>query len=277
METNVLVQQAIAGDKSALEAVVGFIQDDLYYLALRMLANPDDAKDATQEILIKIITKLSTFKFESQFKTWAYRIASNYLITEKKIKSKDQNLTYDLYKADLESDLQDPDQFKDLPEYPIMLNELRITCTMAMLLCLNSAHRMAYILGDIFELEHQEASEILSITKDNFRQQLSRARAKVVEFTSTSCGLVSASAKCQCEKKLVGAVSRLRVDPKRIQFSNHDNSAYSEVKRLIRETRESLQTLKLQNYIVHYKCPIEFSHMIESLVVDSGSLVRKFN
>ena len=202
MNLEKLVHQAISGDKTALEGVITTVQDDIYYLALRMLANPDDAKDATQEILIKIITKLSTFKFQSQFKTWAYRVASNYLISEKKILNKDPGLTFDIYRAELESDLQDPGELRNRPEYPFMLNELRISCTIAMLLCLNVSHRMAYILGDILEMEHHEASDILGITKDNFRQQLSRARAKVIDFTSTSCGLVIEKAKCSCERKI---------------------------------------------------------------------------
>ena len=67
MHIDTHIKQAIDGDKLALEKVIIFIKDDIYYLALRMLANPEDAKDATQEIIIKIITKLSSFKFKSAF------------------------------------------------------------------------------------------------------------------------------------------------------------------------------------------------------------------
>jgi len=275
MNLEKLVRQAIDGDKSALEGVIASVQDDIYYLALRMLANPDDARDATQEILIKIITKLSTFKFQSQFKTWTYRIASNYLISEKKILSKDPGLTFDVYKADLESDLQDPLNLKNLPEYSIILNELRISCTIAMLLCLNPSHRIAYILGDIYELEHQEASDILSITKDNFRKQLSRARKKVVSFTANSCGLVNDCAKCSCEKKITGAIGRQRVQSKHIRFSNKNVKPYSEIKNIIRETQNHLKTLVLQSSITRYKCPIELGDMIESLIAEGIGLEYK--
>ncbi len=130
------VHLAIDGNKDALEAVIMAVQDDIYYLALRTLACPDDAKDANQEILIKISTNLSTFQFQSQFKTWAYRVAANYLMTEKKLLAKMPPLTFDNFRLDLESDLQDPKHLRDLPEYPLMLDALRISCTMAMLLCL---------------------------------------------------------------------------------------------------------------------------------------------
>jgi RNA polymerase sigma factor (sigma-70 family) len=84
MEIENLIKEAVNGNKTALEGVVASIQDNIYYLSLRMLANPDDAQDATQDILIRVITKLSSFRFDSKFNTWVYRVASNYLITEKK-------------------------------------------------------------------------------------------------------------------------------------------------------------------------------------------------
>ncbi len=265
-----LVSDALSGDRAAQEDIVASIQDNIYYLALRMLANPDDAKDATQEILIKVITNLSHFKFQSQFKTWTYRIASNFLISEKKSHNRMPKLSFNAFQADLECDLQDPNELKNRPDYPVILNELRISCTIAMLLCLNPSHRMAYILGDIFELEHHEASEVLSISKDNFRKQLSRARTKVIDFTSNYCGLINNCAKCSCEKKITGAVAKGRVQPNHIRFANNDLSLLS-LKKALRETQDSLKTLTLQNSINRYKCPIKFGEIIEYLVIEGIS------
>jgi len=268
MEIEKLVLEATKGNKTALEGVAVAIQDNIYYLALRMLVNPDDAKEATQEILIKIITNLSSFRFESQFETWVYRLAANYLITEKRILNRDPGLTFEMYKLDLESDLQDPGELQNNSEYQVLLNELRISCTMAMLLCLNPQHRMAYVLGDILELDHAEASEVLSISKDNFRKQLSRARAKVVEFTSASCRLVCNHAKCSCETKLTGAVKRKRVNSEHIYFSASTQYTYSEVKESLLETQQGLKSLVLHKSINNYKCPVELSTTIERLVAD---------
>jgi RNA polymerase sigma factor (sigma-70 family) len=75
------VSQAKNGNKRALETVVRRIQDKIYGLSLRMLGNPEDAEDETQEILIKIITHLSGFREESAFSSWVYRIACNHLLT----------------------------------------------------------------------------------------------------------------------------------------------------------------------------------------------------
>ena len=75
---------AIGGNRDALERLVRALQGDLYGLALRMLCNREDAEDATQEILVRIVTRLSQFDFRSKLKTWAYRVAVNYVLDVRK-------------------------------------------------------------------------------------------------------------------------------------------------------------------------------------------------
>ena len=84
---NTLVKKANLGDRKSLELVILEVKDLIYNLSLKMLLFPEDAKDATQDILIKVITHLSTFNYQSQFKTWIYRVATNYLINYKGKKS----------------------------------------------------------------------------------------------------------------------------------------------------------------------------------------------
>jgi RNA polymerase sigma factor (sigma-70 family) len=79
-----LARQALDGDRDALDSLLRSLQGDLYGLALRMLWNREDAEDATQEILVRIVTRLSQFNFESRVKTWAYRVAVNYILDSKK-------------------------------------------------------------------------------------------------------------------------------------------------------------------------------------------------
>jgi len=266
MDLEKLVEEAQNGDKSALEGIVVAIQDNVYYLALRMLCDQEAARDATQEILILVITKLSTFKFKSKFRTWVYRVSANYLLHTKKVLAKDPGLSFDDFKEDLESDLEDPGDSTKLPEYPLLLNELRISCTFAMLLCLDQKHRIAYILGDIFELDHKEASECLSMSKDNYRKQLSRARSKVIDFTSASCGLVSDGASCSCGKKLNGAIRRGRINPDQVCFADKSENAYLEVQQKIKELAHDLKTIGLQTSVPVLKSPENFIHMVETLI-----------
>ncbi len=268
--TDQLVRQAQDGSKEALEQLIISIQDNIYYLALRMLANSEDARDATQEIIIRIITKLSTFQFNSAFQTWVYRVATNYLLDTRKSLAKEPDISFDDFKNDLEEDLEDPAELEAIVEYPMLLNEVRISCTMAMLLCLNKPHRMAYILGDIFQLDHNEGAAILSISKANYRKQLSRARAKVEQFTTSSCGLVSSKAKCRCNTKLKGSMRRGRVNLGQINFGDKSEETYQEVQIRIRETQAELKTMTLQTAVPHLQSPENFGTQMAALVEKSG-------
>ncbi len=265
-DIDTLIHQALAGSKPALEAIIKAIQDDVFYLALRMLANPENAREATQDILIKVMTKLSSFRFESQFKTWVYALASNHLISEKKLRDRELTLTFEDYSADLESDLQSPASLRERPDYQTLLNELRISCTIAMLLCLKPTLRIAYILGEILQLDHSEASEILTITKVNFRKQLSRAREMVTTFTKRNCSLVSQQAQCSCEKKLTGAINRQRVRPDNIFFDTGSKNSYQQLKNALSDTQQALKTVNLQSDITHYKSIDDFSLILDDIV-----------
>ena len=79
-----LVGQAAEGDKNSLENLLLGVQELVFSLSLRMLGTFPDAEDATQDILLKIMTHLSSFKGESLFSTWVFRIAVNHLKDYKK-------------------------------------------------------------------------------------------------------------------------------------------------------------------------------------------------
>ena len=70
-----IARRAVDGDRDALDSLIRGLQDDIYGLSLRMLWNREDAEDATQEILVRTVTRLSQFDFRSQLKTWVHRIA----------------------------------------------------------------------------------------------------------------------------------------------------------------------------------------------------------
>ncbi|MEP3280015.1 MAG: RNA polymerase sigma factor [Stappiaceae bacterium] len=259
-----VVEAAQQGDRRALEQVVLNSQDRIYGLARRMLVDPEDALEATQEVLILIVTKLSTFRGESTFSTWTYRIAVNYLVNAKKSRDRDRGLTFEMFKADLETGLQAE------PELPadsaVLLNELRISCTMAMLLCLDTKHRVAYVLGDILEMEHAEAAVILDLSKSNYRQRLSRARAKVVEFTSQNCGLANDNARCRCDRRLATAKAAGRVTGERTEFLNKNSPAYASVVEKVRRVEGDLKTLTLQTATPNFRSPRELGSLIMQIV-----------
>src|SRR5262249_47611420 len=90
-----LVERATAGDKTAVDALVASVQDQVYGLCMRMLSNPADAEDATQEILIRVVTHLSAFRGESAFSTWVHRVAVNHLVDARAERTKDQAMSFE--------------------------------------------------------------------------------------------------------------------------------------------------------------------------------------
>src|SRR5258708_32569903 len=100
-----LVRRAREGDRVSLEHLVSAIQDRVYGLALRMLWHPEDARDATQEILVRIVTRLGSFRGESSFSTWTHRVAANYLLTVRKSRLEKQAYTFERFGRELEQGL----------------------------------------------------------------------------------------------------------------------------------------------------------------------------
>ena len=258
-----VIAAAQAGEAQALEALVRAVQNRVHHLALRMLADPALAQDATQEILIRLVTKLSTFRGEARFSTWVYRIATNYLLTARKVLARDPGLRFEMFEADLLDGLADPAQAA--PEDHVMLNELRLRCTMAMLLCLDRDHRAAYVLGDILELSQSEAADALEITPANYRQRLSRARAKVTDFTARSCGVARAGAACSCPRRLPAAqaMGRLGDQPDPLLAGAQ---GYEAAVQMARQTSADLVAGKLQQGAAPKEAPVDYARAILRMV-----------
>lgn len=237
------VDLAKSGDAKALETIIRNIQDRVHHLALRMLADPTAAQDATQEILIRVVTKLSTYRSESRFETWVHRIAINYLLTARKVIANDPGLSFQMFSEDLLDGLVD-DQTQAAEDH-VMLNELRIKCTMAMLLCLDRDHRAAYVLGEIMEFDHGEAAEVLEISPANFRKRLSRARSKIQDFTAATCGLTNRSAPCSCRRRLPAALVSGRVGPT-ASPELAEAPSFADVEKIASQVEADLVTAKLQ-------------------------------
>jgi RNA polymerase sigma factor (sigma-70 family) len=204
-ETQLLerVRAAAAGDKAAAQAVLDAIQDDVYALALRMLGHPADAEDAAQEVLMVVLTHLGSFRGESAFRTWVWRIAANQLLRVKR--GRRETISFEVLDERLHTGLRDeqPDS-----EEEAVVRELRMRCTQAMLLCLDREHRIAYVLGDVFELSGDEAAAVLEISPPAFRKRLSRARNRLHDFMRGWCGVYGANNPCRCEKQAGCAVER---------------------------------------------------------------------
>ncbi len=178
-----IVEMATAGDRAALDRLVRELQKPLYNLALRMMANHFDAEDATQEALLRIVTHLSSFRGESSFSTWAWTIATRTVLAQRGRRDK-----HPIAVADFEADLlqASDDTAEERVEDAVLLQQVKLGCGRAMLLCLDDDQRIAYVLAEILEVPGPEASIALGISAAAFRKRASRARQRVIAKSCVS-------------------------------------------------------------------------------------------
>ena len=212
-----IIHLVLAGSREGLEKLVFRHQAWIYNIALKMVLDPVDAEDVTQEILIKLITKLSTYNPEKgAFRTWLYRIVANHVLN---MKTSRYEQIFSSMDDHIEAIHQTPDQsISASPENRLLLEELRIKCLTAILLCLDRRHRLVFILGEIFDVKDNMGSEILNTSRANYRKMLSRARTRISNFMTRNCGLIDESNPCNCAKKLRGYMEQGFVHPDRISF-----------------------------------------------------------
>jgi RNA polymerase sigma factor (sigma-70 family) len=216
-----LVDGVRCGEKAALEALMKRHQEWIYNIALRMVGNPEDAEDVTQEILIKLMTRLSSFEKRSSFRTWAYRIAVNHVLTMRRRVWERLFFSFERH-SDLIESLQDTDPARSQrspAEERLLLEETRTGCMTGMLLCLDRRERIALILSAFFDAGSVLGGELLDTTPENYRQVLSRARKRLGGFMNERCGLMNEDNPCRCAKKVHGAIQAGLVNTQSLRFN----------------------------------------------------------
>lgn len=206
-----VVERARNGELLALDALLRSIQTPLYNLAVRMLGRREDAQDATQEILLKITTHLGSWRGESSFGTWAWSVASHHLLNHAMRSPQRVEVSFQALAERLEAGADYAEQLQQRslgggqvlsPEDTLEARRTALSCTQAMLMCLDRAQRLAYVLDVIFGLESPEAAAVQGITPAAHRQRLVRARKAVHGFMTARCGLANEAARCRCASQV---------------------------------------------------------------------------
>ena len=227
-QINTYLDLALAGDKDALGELLDSVQADVFNLALRMLGTVADAEDASQEIMIRVMTNLASFRRESAFSTWVFRIAVNHLQNYRKGQFAHAQFSWEMYGEDTASGREKgvPDMSGGV-DRKLLEQELKYACTNVMLQCFDVESRAIYILGTMFKLDSRVAGEILQMTPEAYRQRLSRARRKMSDFLDQYCGL-SGKGLCQCQRRVDYAIATHRLDPQRLDYSSLEVREYTE-------------------------------------------------
>ena len=232
-----LIEQAITGDRNSLEELLMKHQPFIYNIAWKMVRNPDDAADLTQEAMIKVTINLGKFQFNSTFRTWAYRIVVNHFLTAQKRKNELFIKSFDDMAANLNNTPDEDMSELEQKEFDSYIREMNLMCMSGMLLCLNREQRLVFIIGEMFNADHTIGSEILNISKDNFRAKLRKSRKDLYYFMNNQCGLVNKSNPCRCHKKVGFALREGHIDAKNLL---HNRKEYARFKEFIKEDADDL-------------------------------------
>lgn len=220
-ELRALVDRAVAGDRGALEAVVVAIKDDLYNLAMRMLGNRAEAEDATQEILIQVVTHLAQWRGDASLRTWTWRIAVRHLMRMKRGRL-EEIVTLELGAQAVALGASNP----PLPrltetELQRLANEVRLSCTQGMLTSLDRDQRISFILAELFELDSTQAADVLDIDAATHRKRVQRARSRLGEWMGRHCGIVDPANPCRCRRQIPVAIAHGFIDPDALPLTSH--------------------------------------------------------
>jgi RNA polymerase sigma factor (sigma-70 family) len=270
-----LIQRARDGDAAALDQLVRSVQDDVYGLAIRMLWDPQDAQDATQEILVKVVTRLDRFRGDSALRTWVYRVAVNHLLTTRRRRVERRGWTFEAFAEDLAAglDIGAPAEASS-PAEELLAEEVKVGCTLGMLQCLDRPQRVAYILGEVFGLPSEPAALICDTTPAAYRKRLSRARAAVRAFVADHCGIVNPQAACRCTRRTETAVQLGRVDPTAPTFVGHPRvTSAPAIAAAVTEMEDLHDAAALFRFHPHFAAPDTVLRAVTGAVTRASTLL----
>lgn len=268
-----LIEKATAGEKESLETVLLSVQDFVFNLSLRMLGSFPDAEDAAQDILLKVITHLSSFKGESAFSTWVFRIAVNHLKNYQKHMFAKFPLSFEFYGDDIKNGNKDdiPDLTQNV-EASILAEELKLSCTNVMLQCLDTESRCIFILGTMFRVDSRIAGDILGITPEAYRKRLSRVRSRMADFLTEYCGEYG-NGTCHCADRINYAIQNHRISPAQLSFTTAvPMETMAEVKEAMEDIDDLSQTF---SFCKAYQSPERLKAFIQNFLNSASfSVVR---
>ncbi|NQV16278.1 sigma-70 family RNA polymerase sigma factor [bacterium] len=174
-ETPELIQAARGGDRKAQSQLVTLYSGRIYNLGLRMLRNNEDAEDMLQETFIKAFEKIETFKGNSSFYTWIYRIGVNMALGKLRKQSR-MKISYSIQEPDFEN--LHGLAISEWPEYietRVTDGEFKIALKVAMD-SLDEKYRSVFVLRDLEGLSTTKTAEVLELSESNVKVRLMRAR-----------------------------------------------------------------------------------------------------
>lgn len=180
-QENAVVRSILDGDVNAYELLVKEYEKSVYNLALRMVGNSEDAADMSQEAFIKAYNSLTSFRGDSKFSVWLYRIVSNVCLDF--IRSRKRKQTMSLSTEDDDGDSVEMD-IADNTQSPERLMEKQLTrdAVRRGLASMPPIQREILLLREIQGLSYDEIAEVLNLEAGTVKSRIFRARKKLSAF-----------------------------------------------------------------------------------------------
>jgi RNA polymerase sigma-70 factor (ECF subfamily) len=165
-----LVRAAQSGDPAALEDLIAGSYRAAYTLALRLMGNPDDAAEATQEAYIRMVRGLKRFREVGAFPTWLFKIVSNVCMTEMRKRSRrDTPMEVEMMEQAAASE-----DAEELAVGKVFWGELERSVR-----SLPEVYRTVVVLRDVYGLSGEETAEVLGVSPGAVKVRLHRARRRL--------------------------------------------------------------------------------------------------
>ncbi len=175
-----IIERVLGGDANAFEELVLRYEGTVYNLALRMVSNREDAADMTQETFIKAYNSLSSFRGDSKFSVWLYRICSNVCLDF--LRSKSRRPQTSLTSLDDDDDVQ-----LDIPDHAAgpeeqLMKKLSMQSVSEGLERLPDKQRQILAMREIGGMSYAEIGAALSLEEGTVKSRIFRARKKLCTF-----------------------------------------------------------------------------------------------
>ena len=179
MNEQKLISLAKAGDQAAFSALMERYEKQVYHQALRLLSNPEDAADVTQEVFFKVWRSLPSFQGDSSLSTWLYRLTDNAAIDLlRREKKRRGDASLDDEAGQWDNLLADADA---VPHRELEKKELHRAVSRG-LAALSEEHRQVLVLREINGLSYEEIGRILDLTPGTVKSRIARARLALAKL-----------------------------------------------------------------------------------------------
>ena len=199
---NEIIRSVLRGNVNDFEKLVTAYEKNVYNIALRMVGDPDDAAEMTQETFIKAYRALSSFRGDSKFSSWLYRIASNVCLDFLRSRSRHPQVSLSTVDEDDRATFELPDMRQN-PEEQLM-KKLGMEAVRRGLEQLPEQQRQILVLRELGGLSYAELAQTLGLEEGTVKSRIFRARKRLCALLlcdgNISDGAASVSGKGGAEK-----------------------------------------------------------------------------